>query len=251
MKRKSRLLPRVSRGLILPDVHAPFHNKRAVRLVRDVIEGEQPDTVISLGDFADNLAASGHQQTKAQNLPSIAEELAEARIVLHDLVAGIPERHFIMGNHETRLNRYIAKNAPALRDWVSVEEALGLDSWDTVTQYNETLRLGKVCFTHDLGEAGANAHRSAVSKYMACAVIGHTHRMAYEVFARQDDLPVVGAMFGWLGDADKVDYLHRVKAKQWPLGFGWFLREPTGVMHITPVPIIDYKCVVAGTIYSG
>jgi predicted phosphodiesterase len=237
--------------LIVPDTHAPYHDERAVRIVESVIDHWQPDIFVCLGDWVDNLALSGHTPNKVHQGPNAGKEILAAATRLESLSRGIKERHFIMGNHETRLERYIAQKAPALDGMLDIADALCLQKWDSVTPYNETLKLGKVHFTHDVGKAGQNAHRSAAASYMGSVVIGHTHRMAYEVVGRQAGPPIVATMFGWLGNSAAVDYLHRAEAKRWPLGFGIGYMEPSGVIHLQPVPIVNYKCVVEGRLYDG
>lgn len=236
--------------LFLPDVHAPYHNRRALRLVHQVILEWRPDILVCLGDWLDNLAVSGHEPAKVRQA-YLKAEAATAATVLRNLTSTVPTRHFVMGNHETRLGRYIARKAPALDGLLDVESLLGLELWDSVTPYNETLRLGKLNITHDVGKAGANAHRSAAASFMGSTAIGHTHRMAYEVIGRQEGPPVVAAMFGWLGDASEVEYLHRAEAKRWPLGFGTGRMEDNGVVHVTPVPIVNYRACVEGRLYVG
>lgn len=236
--------------LFVPDVHAPYHDKRAVALVRKVVEKWQPDTIVILGDFLDNLAVSGHEDAKVRE-KNLKREVEAAEAALWELVDGVREKHFVIGNHETRLDRYIAKKAPELAGLLSVEEMLGLGAFDGVTPYNETLKLGKLNITHDVGKAGQNAHRQAAQSYMGSAIIGHTHRMGYDVLGRQAGAPVVAAMFGWLGDYRQVEYLHRAEAKRWPLGFGIGRMEPNGVVHVTPVPIVNYKACVEGVLYGG
>jgi hypothetical protein len=72
--------------------------------------------------------------------------------------------------------------------------------------------------------------------------------MEYHVIGDATGDHQVGAQFGWLGDVDKVDYLHRIKVKRlWSLGFGLgYMDEKTGVTHLVPVPIVNYKVNVAG-----
>lgn len=236
--------------LFVPDTHAPAHDERAVRVVESVINDWEPDILVVGGDWADNLAASDHAKTRA-GLLNVKDELLAAATRLETLSRGIKERHFIMGNHETRLERYIAKKAPELDGLLDIADLLCLQKWTSITPYNETLKLGKLNITHDVGKAGQNAHRSAAQSYMGSAIIGHTHRMAYDVIGRQAGPPVVAAMFGWLGDYRKVEYLHRAEAKRWPLGFGIGRMEPNGVVHVTPVPIVNYKACVEGRLYVG
>ena len=108
------------------------------------------------------------------------------------------------------------------------------------------LRVGKMNYSHcvDPRTCGPNAHRQARSSFDGNIVIGHTHRMAdiYEGNAR--GRAKVGAMLGWLGDASKVDYMHRIKAKRdWQLGFGIVYTEPNGNAHLRKIPIVDYRIV--------
>ena len=64
-------------------------------------------------------------------------------------------------------------------------------------------------------------------------------------------------ILGWEPDilvveGDWVDkYLHRAEAKRWPLGFGIGRMESNGVVHVTPVPIVNYKACVEGELYVG
>lgn len=236
--------------IFVPDTHAPAHDERAVRVVEQVVNDWEPECLVVLGDWLDNLAVSGHEPAKVQDR-NLKHEVAVAATRLEGLTRGIKERHYIIGNHETRLERYIAKKAPELDGLLDIADMLCLRKWTSITPYNETLKLGKLNITHDVGKAGQNAHRSAAQSYMGSAIIGHTHRMAYDVIGRQAGPPVVAAMFGWLGDYRKVEYLHRAEAKRWPLGFGIGRMEPNGVVHVTPVPIVNYKACVEGRLYVG
>jgi predicted phosphodiesterase len=240
----------VKKILFIPDTHAPFQDERAVRVVEHVVNDWQPEIIVVLGDWLDNLAVSGHEPTKVLER-NLKREVRAAATRLEGLTRGVEQRHFVMGNHETRLERFIAKKAPELAGMLEVEDMLELHKWTSVTQYNETLRLGKLNITHDVGKAGQNAHRSAAQSYMGSTIIGHTHRMGYDVIGRQAGPPVVAAMFGWLGDYRAVEYLHRAEAKRWPLGFGVGRMEASGVVHVTPVPIVNYKACVEGVLYGG
>lgn len=76
---------------------------------------------------------------------------------------------------------------------------------------------------------------------------GNTHRMEFTVRGKAEGAGQVGAMFGWLGDFDSIDYMHRMKAKrEWVHGFGIGFMEPSGIVHLQPVPIVNGKCVVMG-----
>ncbi len=243
----------VKRVLSVPDVHAPNHDKRAWNLLLDVCDAVKFDVVHVAGDFADNETVSRHAPTRLKQMRA-KEEIASAKNCLRALwnLTGGAERHiFCEGNHETRLQRTILEKLPAIDGLLNIRDMLDPDhDWEWVP-YNESTKIGKIHVTHDVGEAGINAHRGATKAFMASAIIGHTHRMEYGVTGRVDGQPVLGAMFGWLGDYRKVDYQHRAKAKQWPLGFGVGIMDKGGIVHMQPVPIINYTCCVFGEIYRG
>jgi hypothetical protein len=76
---------------------------------------------------------------------------------------------------------------------------------------------------------------------------GNTHRISYMVEGNAKGESHVGASFGWLGDVTKTDYMHKVKAnRDWALGFGIGYLRPDGIVHIVPVPIIKYSCIIEG-----
>lgn len=238
--------------LIVPDVHVPNHDKRAWQLLLKVAAAGEWDTVCVLGDFVDNDAVSRHMPRKMRQMTA-KREIAMAQAALQELYDNVEARRHIFceGNHETRLQRQVIEKLPSLDGMLEIRDLLDpKHAWEWVP-YFESGRLGKIHVTHDVGEAGRNAHRGAATAYMASALIGHTHRMAYEVIGRVDGAPVLAAMFGWLGDYRRVDYQHRAKAKQWPLGFGTGVMEPNGIVHIQPVPIINYRCCVFGEVYNG
>jgi hypothetical protein len=120
--------------------------------------------------------------------------------------------------------------------------------WECV-EYRQHLKIGKMHFTHDVGHAGIYAHRQSRMAYEGNVVIGHCHRLAMEVAGTSKGPAHVGIMLGWLGDKGAIDYMHAAKASQWTLGFGVAYHErDTGNVHVTPVPIVDYRCVVEGVI---
>ncbi len=250
---RSGVLPRpriqdaLKKVFFFPDSHIPNEHENydvALRACRYFC----PDTVVLLGDWLDCESLSSHAPTKPGRSDFQAEvDYAKHRLDELDSIPGVNKKVYIMGNHEWRLERYLAERAPALFQSVSLPTLLDLHGRGWVSSaYHETYKLGKLNVTHDTGSAGLNAHRSAATDHMGSTVIGHTHRMAYEVRGKLSGAPYVAAMFGWLGDPKKVDYLHQAKAAHWTHGFGLGYVQSNGVVHIVPVPIINGECVVEG-----
>lgn len=209
----------------------------------------RPSILVVLGDFADGESLSLHEPDEP-GTRDFMDELGCVMRALSELDAlGAARKVYVEGNHEQRLKRYLARNAPALYRNLSLPELLKLAErgWEWVP-YKQSVKIGKLHLTHDTGSAGMNAHRASAKAFMGSCVIGHTHRMAYEVTGRFDEAPYLSAMFGWLGDVrTAARYLHEAKSAEWVHGFGVFYLEPaSGIVHVQPVPIVQGRCVVQG-----
>ena len=250
MKKSSKLEP----ILIVPDCHIPYHDKRAFNLMLKVAKDLKPKHIYIIGDFVDFYTVSSHSKdpNRAMNL---VEELVAGEEGLDQLdKLGAAQKTFIGGNHCDRLTRYLQDKAPELFNVVTIPALLHLKErgWKYVPYKHDT-KLGKLYLTHDVGVAGRSSVFTCLDTYQHSVVTGHTHRMAYIVEGNATGEVKLSAQFGWLGDAGHVDYMQRQKVlKDWALGFGVGHLDPlTGLVYMTPVPIIKYSCVMAGKLYRG
>ena len=251
---KKPAVPGVKRIAFIPDSHHPNVDRLAWTLLLKALRHFEPDILVIGGDFADCAPLSMHapHHTKQEYL---LDEMYEVNAALNQLdQLGARKKIYIEGNHENRLTRYICKQAQALDGLLSIPRMLHLQErgWSWVP-YGTTYQLGKMHITHDIGQAGMNAHRTAASAHMGSTIINHTHRMAYEVRGTFGGLPYLAAMFGWLGDRKTAaTYMHEAKTRsEWALGFGLgHMIEETGVVFVQPVPIVDYRCLVGTDIIS-
>lgn len=244
---------RLRRILYVPDTHVPYEDKRAWALMLKCAKSWKPDTIVILGDFGDFYAVSSHDKHPGR-VRLLDEEVAAVNARLTELDAlGADEKHFVSGNHEDRLERYLMCKAPELFNLVRVRDLFKLTErgW-RFTPYKQHVKVGKVFVTHDTGNAGGQAHVKAMQAFQGNTAIGHTHRMGIHYEGNAKGKSHVGAMFGWLGDVEKIDYMHRIAAMRgWQLGFGTGYQEPSGVTHLNPVPIVNYKAVLEGRLYEG
>ena len=244
---------KLQRLFVLPDVHRPYHDKRAYALALQALRAFKPDILVIIGDYADCYAISDHQKDP-RRATQFAEEIADVNAGLDELdKLGIPEKLYIAGNHEDRLARYLQKKAPELHDLHTIPKMLKLRErgW-TFVGYREHTRRGKLYLTHDVGVAGRYAVYRCLEAFEHSVVTGHTHRLAYVVEGNATGVRKVSAQFGWLGDIRQVNYMSQVKViKDWCLGFGiGHLHPDTGVAYLTPVPIINYTCCVEGRLLA-
>lgn len=241
------------RLLLIPDVHRPYHDEKAWQAALKAARSFKPHILVCLGDFADCFSISAHDKNPLRK-ESFEDEIADANTGLDELEDATPiaDRYFVAGNHEFRLDRFLMTNAPPLFSMLKIEKLLRLKErgWH-YTPYQRSLRIGKLHITHDEGNAGPQAHERARSSFESNVVIGHTHRMAISYRGSAKGTSNVGAMFGWLGDLDRIDYMHRVRAQQWQHGFGIGYLLKSGVVHLQAVPIVNGACVVAGKLVKA
>ena len=241
------------RLLIVPDTHAPYHDQRAWKLMMKAARQFKPTVIVHLGDLADFYVVSSHSKdpSRKAQLRDEVKEVKRLRKQLDNL--GAKRKLFIEGNHEDRLRRYLEDKAPELFGMFDTDSLLGLseNGWE-FTPYKQAARVGKVWFTHDTQTSGKYSTAHALAAFQHSVVIGHHHAIQYSVEGDATGKHRVGAQFGWLGDVKQVDYMHSIKAKRgWSLGFGIGYMDKDGTVFLQPVPIVNYRCCVAGRIYRG
>lgn len=245
--------------LIVADAHRPYHDQKAWDLMLQVGQVFKPHHLIVNGDLADFYAVSSHSKDP-KRVNQLDEELVDVNKGLDDLDRlGAVQKTFVAGNHEDRLTRYLQDRAPALFSSISIPKLFQLDKrggW-SYTPYKSDTKVGKLHITHDVGTAGRYAAYKALDTFQHSVITGHTHRMSYVVEGNAVGEFKLSAQFGWLGDIEKIDYMHKVVAKKnWALGFGvGYLNPLTGVAYLVPVPIIPvkdrYTCVVNGRYFDN
>jgi hypothetical protein len=230
-------------------------HKRSWNLLLKICREVEFDWLVVGGDFGDFGSVSMHpkrlpDRLKADGLIDDFDACNAAREELES-TQKFKRKIFIMGNHEDRVDRYLAAH-PELIGMFSVAEKLALkeNSWEVVP-YRREIKVGKVWFTHDLGNAGENAHAMALKKAGANIVINHVHRVGYTVKGNIAGKPHIGASFGWLGDISQIDYMSQASVKyEWALGFGVALEDTDGTTFLEPCPIVNNKVKALGRIFK-
>ncbi len=233
----------------IPDTHHPFHAIKPWQLMLRALKSWKPHRIVIAGDFLDCYSVSAHSKDPSR-VDQLDVEIGSANLGLDELDAlGAKDKHYICGNHEHRLQRYLHDKAPALAGSLSLQQLLRLKQrgW-TWTPYMSHLKIGKLHLTHECGNCGPMAHQKAREAFGGNVVIGHTHHMAVSYAGNSRGESHVGAMFGWLGDPTMIDYMHRVRASKWQHGFGIGHMLPSGVVHLQAVPIVSGVCVVDGKV---
>lgn len=256
---EAALKPDVFTVCVIPDVHTPYHHRQAWAVVLDYVTRGRPGAVVQLGDFSSLDSVSSHAHDPKKTL-SLQDEMAGSNAALDELDlacrrGGVARgnRWLTTGNHEERLDRYALKLAPELRPFIDWREMLHLDrrGWKVIP-YKETLYIGELGYTHDVGRAGVNAARQSLLDVGTNVCFGHTHRgqVVYQGTVRGKRH--VGATLGWLGDPEAIDYRHRdLVRRDWQHGFGVVHYRADGSFWLQFIPIVDGVAVVDGVVYRA
>lgn len=234
--------------LVLPDIHAPYHDAPALNLIELVVRKEKPTHVVCIGDLADCYAISAHQKTPERRF-FWQEEIETAAAVVKRIRSWGDAFSMCEGNHETRLARYVMDKAPDLMPThPSIRELLGIakQEWH---EYRTHFMIGGMSFTHDLGHAGPNSLKQTLDAFGGCITFGHTHRLGTHYDGNVDGSHRVAMNVGWLGDEKHINYMHAAKLRSWQKGFG-LIDQIDKLSWCSAVPIINNSCVVNGKYYK-
>lgn len=174
----------VKTAVVLNDLQMEYHDVEVLtELVIPFVKDIKPDILILNGDIVDMYALSTFDKQPSTK-PDILGEIESARWLMKQL-EHVPTKHWIGGNHEHRLDRYLWKQAPALGlDRAAFPRRFGLPDFDFKWHpYNGDepghVMLGKLMVTHGFlvrahSAISAKAH---LERLGSSVLVGHTHRM--------------------------------------------------------------------------
>jgi hypothetical protein len=214
------------------DVHIPIHHDAALRLMCEAWEAIGVTHVIAGGDILDLHCLSSHDRDPARSLEhgTLRAEVEPGRWFLNFLAT----RPSVMltGNHETRLDRFLARpeNA-ALYDNPSVglRDLVGIPSTIELLPDGEELHLGNLVFTHGhnefkKGTGGPNPAKKMLD--MApdwSTMFGHLHRAgtAWRTSRDEDGVPRTRMAYA-MGhmSLEEQHYSYVSRHPNWQMGFG-------------------------------
>lgn len=102
--------------LILPDMHIPNHNRRAMDAVLQGARLLMPDRIILLGDMLDMTSWTRHKKSALAEVAGHHywhDAIIPARAFLTELRRWCGSLHFIAGNHEAWAERFMVQELPA------------------------------------------------------------------------------------------------------------------------------------------
>lgn len=238
--------------LILPDLQIPFHDRKFVNVMEKFIERYQPDEVGQIGDFLDEPQPSRWSKGMAgEYAGKLQKDINSGKEILKRLRINWIK----FGNHDARIESYVARYAPALSDLecLSLESLLGLDEL-SVRLHREPFEVGPgwiAAHGHE-GTLSSIAGRTAfglAKRYDGSVVCGHTHRagIVSETVGVKHRRVITGLEVGHGMDLSKATY---VKSPNWQQAFG-MLKIDGKLVQPELIPVHNGNFIYEGKRYSA
>lgn len=260
------------RVALIPDLHAPFHDERALRAVCDLLAAEEPEQVIFLGDVADNSMLSKHRTHR--RFGALLNETNDAVVANFRRVReAVPEASiiFLPGNHDDRVLYYAQDMAPEFEGVrpgrlpedeeeplpsIGFRQLWRLDELG-IELVDEDWKLAQYGITPELSArhgylTGNNSERKLLEKHGRSQVHGHDHRGSLIYRTKHDPLDIRVAMScGTLSEV-KPDGLGYEPDPDWTPGMGWCQVWEDGLFQLSFLPYVKNKLLTPwGAAYEG
>lgn len=237
----------------LPDLHAPYHDQRALDVWLTTMADVQPARVEIIGDFLDCLApARWSIGSKLQYDKTLMPREIEKGIEILDQIRGalpFTEIGYTQGNHEDRYLNSIRNFVPWAEDLVPTIGQLLLFEKFEIAQRGKAYKVHRTVTQIHGKKLSTHAAQSAYKERMRhgqSIVQGHCHRLGlgWDTADRER----FWFELGWLGDVNKASYLEFPGVANWQQGFG-FLYVDRDHVHPLPVKILGKKAYFNGKLY--
>ena len=231
--------------LAISDVHAPYHNKSALKVALNRGKDLQVDTILILGDFLDFYSLSWFEKDPRRR--DFSAELTVCREILDVIRQEFPDIEIVykIGNHEERFERYMKVKAPELLGVKAfrIENLLDAEYFKlTMVGDKRIIKVGKYlnCIHgHEFGRSissPVNPARGLYLKGKEIAICGHHHQSSHHAEKSMTDSHVSCWSLGCLCDL-RPEYL---PINKWNHGFAEIQRNGDK-FRLTNHRIIDGK----------
>jgi predicted phosphodiesterase len=236
--------PQHNRILVISDLHVPYHDVTAISIAIKYGIDNGANCILINGDLLDFFQISRFTKTKRKR--SVSQELATARAILDRLNDAFPNTpiYFLEGNHDVRLELYLAEKAPELLDCEEFKLEVLLDAKKrnmVVFEDRTLIKAGKLTITH--GHllikgffAPVSPARGAFLKAKSSVLIGHTHKVSTHTETTIVNKMIVCYSTGCLCEL-QPDY--NPFGNNYSHGFAFIVTEPNGHYQVKNVQILD------------
>lgn len=241
---------KVVRVLVVGDEQIPFHDPWLINRVHQFARDYNPHILVYLGDTIDCYTISSYDKDPRRHL-TLHDELVRTRSYFEIWRHHLPDAHMLytMGNHEQRLEKYLARHAPELADLpeLELESLLGLEELGIQSvRYGRSIDFRGFTFTH--GTAfGKDAARKQQREIGGSGISGHSHTA--DAYWTRD----MRGEHGWyinstLMRIDDVEPNYRHYTPDWTQGFT-YIDFVDDMWTVTPVIAVEGHFIANGERY--
>ena len=234
--------------ICINDLHIPFHDEKAVKLVFNFIKQQQPNELILNGDILDCYQQSKFTKDPAHKL-YLQDEADMFYSIFSDLRKWIPNTKvsYVLGNHERRIET-VTWATPAFYsvEALQIPKLLRCDELK-IDVYAKARFINKFKFYHGVStnqHAGASAKKELEIHCYNPGMTGHTHRLGD--YTRTGDFK----SYRWDENGCLCDlhpkYIDTVA--NWQHGFSLILFTDT-THYVSRIEIKDYEFSFGGQIH--
>lgn len=186
LPKKFQLPSEFNNILLISDLHIPYHDIQALTVAIEYGKKEKVNCIFINGDLVDFYQIS--RFVNVERGKGVADEIELAKEILDIFNREFPNVpiYFLLGNHDNRLELYLANKAPELLDVAEfrLEYLLEAEKHNmTVIKDTTLVKIGKLAVTH--GHlllkgifAPVNAARGSFLKAKKSVLIGHVHKIS-------------------------------------------------------------------------
>ena len=212
------LVSKNRRVLVFNDQHMPFHDPYALNVSLMAAKDIGVTEIYINGDLLDFYSINMHQKNKHPDvMENLESELNAGKEFLEKLRGYFPKVkiHYIFGNHEHRLERFIISECKSFYNLLKLEDQMELKRLNVTYQYyNDYLEICKgLMIQHSPPSYGVNGARtSLLMKHDTSFIFGCTHRKQQAAITTATGRVVQVWFNGWMGSTTLTDEHKRVFA---------------------------------------
>jgi len=247
----------IKRGIILPDLQAPYHDKRSLAAVESYMDAHGWDIYLNLGDFLDFNEISTHVIGKPGAVKeNVAKTFRIGRECLarHREILGPDCRMVVLqGNHDYRAVSYALRHPP-MKEQLDVPTNLHFEElnieWVKSWEKGKLFKLGHANFIH--GDLIRKHHAAGmVEKYGVPIYYGHTHDVMFFPKTNKGDNKTLEA--GSLGClCNYAQQYLKGRPTNWQQAVSTIFVQPNGNYNLYVSRIFNHKFVAPdGVEYKG
>ena len=251
----------IKRAIVTPDKHFPIHDKKALNVVCQAIEIIKPTAYIDLGDTGEWEYFSTHywkgRSAKPMEdlIPLLDKDVKAVNKGMDEIdkvldKVNCKERHFVQGNHEVWLDKFVTRY-PYLDRYMTYNALNLKERGYDYYPYNKQkgLKIGKLNFTH--GKFTSKYHSfKHLDVYGESIMYGHTHDLQRHTKTHRGGT-ISAWSLGCLKDIEADEDWLRGSLTNWNHGFAIVNFFTNGNFNVEVVEIINGKTTLWGNLIKG